>query len=54
MAGRVADKVAVVTGAALSIGRGCAQMLARERAQVVIGDLRAADPAPSSLSCLKG
>ncbi|HWE62470.1 MAG TPA: SDR family NAD(P)-dependent oxidoreductase [Chloroflexota bacterium] len=40
MAGRVADKVAIVTGAALGIGRGCAQLLAREGARVVIGDVR--------------
>jgi len=37
---RVTDKVAVVTGAAQGIGRGCAEMLAREGARVVIGDMR--------------
>ena len=39
MAGRVAGKVAVVTGAARGIGRGCAEMLAREGARVAIGDV---------------
>ena len=32
-------KVVVVTGAARGIGRGCAEMLAREGARVVIGDV---------------
>ncbi len=40
MAGRLAGKVIVVTGAARGIGRGCAEMLAREGARVVIGDVR--------------
>lgn len=40
MTGRVADKVAVITGAAQGIGRGCAEILAREGARVVIGDLQ--------------
>lgn len=40
MAGRVQGKVAVVTGAAQGIGRGCAEMLAREGARVIIGDLQ--------------
>lgn len=39
MAGRVAGKVIVVTGAARGIGRGCAEMLAAEGARVVIGDV---------------
>jgi len=43
MADRVEGKVAVVTGAARGIGRGCADMLAREGARVVIGDVRDAD-----------
>src|SRR5438309_907385 len=38
-------KVAVVTGAARGIGRGCAETLAREGARVVIGDVRAAEGA---------
>jgi NAD(P)-dependent dehydrogenase (short-subunit alcohol dehydrogenase family) len=38
--GRVAGKVIVVTGAAQGIGRGCAEMLAREGASLVIGDVR--------------
>src|SRR5437899_7964962 len=40
MAGRVHGKVAVVTGAAQGIGRGCAEMLAREGARVIIGDVQ--------------
>jgi NAD(P)-dependent dehydrogenase (short-subunit alcohol dehydrogenase family) len=40
MAERMAGKVAVVTGAAQGIGRGCAEMLAREGARVVVGDLQ--------------
>jgi NAD(P)-dependent dehydrogenase (short-subunit alcohol dehydrogenase family) len=43
MAGRVAGKVAVVTGAARGIGRGCAAALAREGARVVIGDILEAE-----------
>ncbi|HTK05947.1 MAG TPA: glucose 1-dehydrogenase [Ktedonobacteraceae bacterium] len=38
MTGRVQGKVAVVTGAAQGIGRGCAEMLAREGARVIIAD----------------
>lgn len=41
MPGRMQGKVVVVTGAAQGIGRGCAEMLAREGARVVIGDLQA-------------
>ena len=40
MAGRVEDKVAIVTGAASGIGRGCAELLAREGARVVITDVQ--------------
>ena len=40
MVGRVQGKVAVVTGAAQGIGRGCAEMLAREGASVIIGDIQ--------------
>ena len=39
MAGRVEDKVAIVTGAASGIGRGCAELLAREGARVVLTDV---------------
>lgn len=38
--GRVSGKVALVSGAALGIGRATAQLLAREGAKVVIGDLK--------------
>ena len=39
-AGRVEGKVTVVTGAAQGIGRGCAELLAREGAHVIIGDIQ--------------
>ena len=39
MAGRVEDKVAIVTGAASGIGRGSAEILAREGARVVLSDV---------------
>jgi NAD(P)-dependent dehydrogenase (short-subunit alcohol dehydrogenase family) len=41
MSGRVAGKVAVITGAAKGLGRGCAEMLAREGAAVVLADIDA-------------
>lgn len=40
MSGRVEDKVAIVTGAASGIGRGCAEALAREGARVVLTDVQ--------------
>jgi NAD(P)-dependent dehydrogenase (short-subunit alcohol dehydrogenase family) len=40
MGERVAGKVVVVTGSAAGIGRGCAEMLAREGARVVLGDIQ--------------
>ena len=40
MPGRVEDKVAIVTGAASGIGRGTAEVLAREGARVVLTDVQ--------------
>jgi len=40
MAGRVQGKVALVTGGASGIGRGCAERLAQEGATVVLTDLQ--------------
>ena len=37
--GRVAGKVALVTGAALGLGKATAEMLAREGAKVVVTDV---------------
>ncbi|MFT3722938.1 MAG: glucose 1-dehydrogenase [Hyphomonadaceae bacterium] len=42
MPGRLAGKVALVTGAASGIGKACAQALAREGAEVVLTDLQTA------------
>ncbi len=42
MTERLTGKVIVVTGGAQGIGRGCALMLAREGARVVLGDIDAA------------
>lgn len=41
MSGRLAHKVVIVTGAAQGIGRGCAEMVAREGGHVVVADLQA-------------
>ena len=38
--GRLQDKVAIVTGAALGIGRASARLMAREGAAVVVADLK--------------
>lgn len=40
MAGRVEGKVALVTGGASGIGRGCAERLAQEGATIVVTDLQ--------------
>src|SRR5687767_1956085 len=40
MTGRVAGKVALVTGAASGIGRACAERLAEEGARVVLTDIQ--------------
>ncbi|MDP1631813.1 MAG: glucose 1-dehydrogenase [Caulobacter sp.] len=40
MAGRVAGKVALITGGASGIGRGCAELLAAEGAIVVLTDVQ--------------
>ena len=40
--GRVSGKIALVTGGASGIGRGCASVLAREGAKVVVTDVQAA------------
>ncbi len=40
MTGRVAGKVALVTGGASGIGQGCAELLAREGATVVVTDVQ--------------
>jgi NAD(P)-dependent dehydrogenase (short-subunit alcohol dehydrogenase family) len=39
VSGRLAQKVVVITGAAQGIGRGCAEMAAREGGRVVVADL---------------
>lgn len=41
--GRVEGKVAIVTGAALGLGRAAALMLAREGARIVVADMREAE-----------
>ena len=44
MAGRVAGKKALITGAAQGLGAAQAWMLAREGAQVLLADINAAAP----------
>jgi NAD(P)-dependent dehydrogenase (short-subunit alcohol dehydrogenase family) len=48
MAGRVQDKVAIVTGAAQGIGRAIASGLAAEGARIVVADVRGAEEAAAA------
>jgi NAD(P)-dependent dehydrogenase (short-subunit alcohol dehydrogenase family) len=52
MAGRMAGKVVIVTGAAQGIGRGCADLLAAEGARVVIGDVQA-EPGAAAVAAIR-
>lgn len=48
-AGRLAEKVVLVTGGASGIGAACAERLAQEGAHIVVGDLK---PDPSDKGSL--
>lgn len=50
----VQGKIALVTGAARGIGRGCAMELARAGADVVVNDLRESDEAASLVEEIRG
>jgi len=52
--GRVAGKVALVTGAASGIGRACAEVLAREGAVVVLTDLQAGEEVAAGIRAKGG
>jgi len=44
--GRLADKIALITGGARGMGRTTAELFAQEGATVIAADVREPDPAP--------
>lgn len=51
---RVKDRVAIVTGAAMGIGKGIATVLAREGAKVVVADINAHEGARTAAELARG
>lgn len=51
---RVKDRVAIVTGAAMGIGKGIATVLAREGARVVVADVNATEGARTAEELARG